>query len=107
MGNNLMMKKRLLFLVVAVASLLIIAGCTQSSDAQSCKTVADYRVEDCVGLGEYPQGSNIERSVLAAAWQFRVRPPRINGVSQVGDWVRIRITYTIDLQGPAAGPAKY
>jgi protein TonB len=73
----------------------------------TCKTVADYRVEDCVGLGEYPQGSNIERSVLAAAWQFRVRPPRINGVSQVGDWVRIRITYTIDLQGPAAGPANY
>ena len=47
MGNNLMMKKRLLFLVVAVASLLIIAGCTQSSDAQSCKTVADCTPKKC------------------------------------------------------------
>lgn len=59
----------------------------------TCKTVADYRVEDCVGLDEYPEGSNMLRAVLAAAWQFRVRPPRVNGVSQVGDWVRIRIEY--------------
>jgi protein TonB len=59
----------------------------------TCKTVADYRVEDCVGLDEYPQGSNMLRAVLAAAWQFRVRPPRVGGVSQVGDWVRIRIEY--------------
>ncbi|MBO0749667.1 MAG: hypothetical protein J2O44_04435 [Porphyrobacter sp.] len=59
----------------------------------TCKTVADYRVEDCVGLDEYPEGSHMLRAVLAAAWQFRVRPPRVNGVSQVGDWVRIRIEY--------------
>ena len=64
----------------------------------TCRTVADYRVEDCVGLDEYPAGSHMLRSVLAAAWQFRVRPPRVNGVSQVGDWVRIRIEYDI---GPA------
>lgn len=59
----------------------------------ACRTVADYRVEDCVGLGESPQGSRIERAVLAAAWQFRVRPPRLGGKSQVGTWVRIRIDY--------------
>jgi protein TonB len=59
----------------------------------TCKTVADYRVEDCVGLDEYPEGSHMLRAILAAAWQFRVRPPRVGGVSQVGDWVRIRITY--------------
>lgn len=59
----------------------------------TCKTVADYRVEDCVGLDEYPEGSHMIRAILAAAWQFRVRPPRVGGVSQVGDWVRIRITY--------------
>ena len=60
----------------------------------ACRTVPEFRVEDCVGLDEYPNGSNIERSVLAAAWQFRVRPPRLGGVSKYGEWVRIRIDYT-------------
>lgn len=61
----------------------------------ACRTVADFRVEDCVGLDEYPSGSSIQRAVLAAAWQFRVRPPRLGGVSKVGEWVRIRISYGI------------
>lgn len=59
----------------------------------ACRTAPDYRVEDCVGLGEYPQGSRIERAVLAAAWQFKVRPPRVGGVAKIGEWVRIRIEY--------------
>ena len=42
----------------------------------ACRTAPDWRVEDCVGLSEYPTGSNMLRAVLAAAWQFRVRPPR-------------------------------
>ena len=42
-----------------------------------------------------PEGSNIARAVLAAAWQFRVRPARISGREQVGSWVRIRIDYSI------------
>lgn len=61
----------------------------------ACRTVADYRVDDCVGLDEYPNGSQITRAVLAAAWQFRVRPPRLGGRSMVGSWVRIRIDYGI------------
>jgi protein TonB len=61
----------------------------------NCKTVPDFRVDDCVLVDEYPTGSNIGRSVLAAAWQFRVRPPRIGGVSKVGEWVRIRIDYEL------------
>ncbi len=60
-----------------------------------CRTIADYRVDSCVSLGEYPEGSHIARAVLAAAWQFRVRPPRIGGQSQVGEWVRIHIDYGI------------
>jgi protein TonB len=61
----------------------------------ACRTVPDFRVEDCVQLSETPAGSGIGRAVLAAAWQFRVRPPRVGGVSKVGEWVRIRIDYSI------------
>jgi protein TonB len=59
----------------------------------ACRTAPDYRVEDCVALEEYPEGSQINRSVLAAAWEFRVRPPRRGGQPLVGSWVRIRIDY--------------
>lgn len=59
----------------------------------ACRTVADYRVEDCELIGESPQGSRIGSAVLSAAWQFRVRPAIIGGRSQVGSWVRIRIDY--------------
>jgi protein TonB len=61
----------------------------------ACKTVAGYYVEDCVLESEGPQGSMMGRAVLAAAWQFRVRPARVNGREQFGSWVRIRIDYTI------------
>lgn len=60
----------------------------------TCRVVTGYRVEECVGLSEQPQGSNLLRAVLAASWQFRVRPPRIAGKEQFGEWVRIRITYS-------------
>ncbi len=59
----------------------------------ACRTAPDYRVEDCVGLAEYPEGSQIVRAILAAAWEFKVRPPRLGGQSLVGSWVRIRIDY--------------
>jgi protein TonB len=61
----------------------------------ACRTAPDYRVEDCVALDEYPQGSQITRSALAAAWEFRVRPPRRGGQPLVGSWVRIRIDYGV------------
>lgn len=59
----------------------------------ACRTALNWRVEDCVSLAESPEGSNIARSVLAAAWQFKVRPPRVGGEYRVGEWVRIRIDY--------------
>lgn len=59
----------------------------------ACRTAPDFRVEDCVKIDEYPTGSNIARAALAAAWQFKVRPPRIGGQPKIGEWVRIRIDY--------------
>ena len=60
----------------------------------ACRTVPDWRVEDCVIVGESPRGSNIAQAVLAAAWEFQVRPPRLGGRYQYGEWVRIHIDYT-------------
>jgi len=59
----------------------------------ACKTVEHFHVDDCQTLGEFPLGSGFGRAVREAAWQFLVRPPRINGRPQIGAWVRIRITY--------------
>jgi protein TonB len=66
----------------------------------ACRTVPDFRVDDCIMLDEYPEGSKIARAVLAAAWQFRVRPPRLGGQPKIGEWVRIRIDYWIKRQTP-------
>ena len=60
----------------------------------ACRTAPDFRVEDCVGLAESP-GSNMLRAILAATWQFKVRPPQLGGRPQIGEWVRIRIDYTV------------
>jgi periplasmic protein TonB len=61
----------------------------------ACRTVKDFHVEDCAGIAEYPERSGMLRAVLAAAWQFRVRPPIRGGQYMVGDWVRIRIDYEL------------
>jgi protein TonB len=58
----------------------------------ACKTIAGDRVDDCVELDQTP-GSHLASAVRQAAWQFRVRPPRRNGVPLVGSWVSIRIDY--------------
>lgn len=61
----------------------------------ACKTVANNRVDDCIELGSYPAGSHLASAARQAAWQFHVRPPRKNGKSLIGSWVRIRIDYDI------------
>ncbi|MEX0342942.1 MAG: hypothetical protein AB3N06_10165 [Erythrobacter sp.] len=61
----------------------------------ACRTVANFRVEDCVVVDESPRGSGIGRAAQAAAWQFKVRPPQRGGRPMVGEWVRIQILYEI------------
>lgn len=65
----------------------------------ACKTIDHFHVENCQTISEYPMGSGLARAVRLAAWQFLVRPPRIDGKPQVGAWVRIRIDYTRTVVG--------
>lgn len=59
----------------------------------ACRTIPGDRVDDCIELDQEPHGSHLASAVRQAAWQFRIRPPRRNGVPLIGSWVSIRIDY--------------
>lgn len=55
----------------------------------ACKMIDHFHVENCQPLSESPPGKGIARGLRLAAWQFLVRPPRINGKAMKGEWVVI------------------
>ena len=49
------------------------------------------------------RASRLDRELLEAAWQFKVRPPRKNGQPMIGEWVRIRIEWNRAADGSSVG----
>lgn len=58
-----------------------------------CRMVADHRVEDCQEVAESPRGSGYAGTVRQAAWQFRVRAPRVGGREKTGELIEITLHF--------------
>lgn len=61
----------------------------------ACRTIDRYQVTDCQELREFPRGSGFAGATRQAAFQFRVKPPRVRSRLLVGSWVLIHIDYGV------------
>ena len=61
----------------------------------ACRMVENNRVENCQIIGENPRGTGLAKALRLAAWQFLVKPPRIDNEPQLGVWVRIRFDFGV------------
>ena len=68
----------------------------------ACRMAEHNRVENCQIVGENPRGSGLAKALRLAAWQFLVKPPRIDDKPQLGVWVRIHFDFGVKADGVAA-----
>lgn len=59
----------------------------------ACRMIELNRVENCQIIGENPRGTGLAKALRLAAWQFLVKPPRIDNKPQLGVWVRIHFDF--------------
>ena len=70
-----------------------------------CRMIENYHVDDCHEYSEEPRGSGMARVMREAAWQFLVRPPRLNGKTLLG--TRVHITYVFTERGKAVSSDEF
>lgn len=61
----------------------------------ACRMAEHNRVENCQIIGENPRGTGLAKALRFAAWQFLVKPPRIDNKPQLGVWVRIHFDFGV------------
>lgn len=67
----------------------------------ACRMVERNRVENCQIISENPRGTGLAKALRLAAWQFLVKPPRIDNKPQLGVWVRIHFDFGTKTSDPA------
>ena len=66
----------------------------------ACRMAEHNRVENCQIIGESPRGTGLAKALRLAAWQFLVKPPRIDNKPQLGVWVRIHFDFGVKVAEP-------
>jgi protein TonB len=71
----------------------------------ACRMAAHNRVENCQIIGENPRGTGLAKALRLAAWQFLVKPPRVDNKPQLGVWVRIHFDFEVKANKEGAAPS--